>query len=68
MVQTNILASNKHVRWDFLKNKVKWDIYVHKVSALILKNISISDFTLKWVVLKLQKIQTFKADDFVYDG
>lgn len=68
MVQTNILASNKHVRRDFLKNKVKWDIYVHKVCALILKNISISDFTLKWVVLKLQKIQTFKADDFVYDG
>jgi len=41
---------------------------VHKASVLILKSISISNFTLKWAVLKLQKIQTFKADYFVYDG
>lgn len=41
---------------------------VLKVSALILKSISISDFTLKWAVLKLQKIQPFKADWFLYDG
>lgn len=35
--------------------------------ALILKRISLSDLTLKWAVLKLQKIQTFKADWFLYD-
>lgn len=40
---------------------------VLNVRALILKRISLSDLTLKWAVLKLQKIQTFKADWFLYD-
>lgn len=46
------------------KNKAKCDMCIKSVPWSF-KSITISDFTLKWAVLKLQKIQTFKADYFM---